>query len=199
MNVLIDFLTGKLPFTMELTILGQALGAAMTVKRGRNWDGEMHWFHAFVVTCVTAFAGGLFNFMWMGKPTSMISNDVVFACCVISYATMNFLPLNLGFKIADVLPVKIAIVSYGTLFKSLGMVGFTSAAYHAFEDTPSKYYPTPIFGPIWYGVMLGQMGGFVTKGIDGYLSGGIPWPFQNGKKRSKILLLILIVVAFLWL
>ena len=165
---------------MELTILGQALGGAMALKHGRNWDGQLHWLHAFVLTCVGAFAGGLFNFLWMGKPTSMISNDVVFACCVIAFSVMNFIPLNLGFKFANILPVKIAITCYATLFKSLGMMGFISAAFHAFEESPSKYYPTPIFGPIWYGIMLGNMGGFVSSGIDGYLAGGMPWPFQNG-------------------
>lgn len=176
----ITFLTGKFPYAMELTILGQAFSGAMAVKSSRNRFGELHWFHAFVLSVVAGFAGGLFNFMWMGKPTSMISNDVVFASCVIAFTVVNLVPFDLGYKLTTFLPVKMVITMFAMLFRSLGMVGFITAAFSAFEESPSKYYPIPVFGPIWYGIMLGNMGGLFTKGIDGYLGGGMPWPFQNG-------------------
>lgn len=175
---LVAFLTGNFPYAMELTILGQAFSGALVVKGTRNRNGELHWFHAFVLSTIGGFAGGLFNFMWLGKPTSMISNDVVFACCVIAFTTVNFIPLNMGYKFATFLPVNILITMFAMLFRSLGMVGFVTAAFNTFQDSPSKYYPIPAFGPCWYGIMLGNMGGLFSKGVDGYLSSGIPWPFQ---------------------
>jgi len=177
---LIDYLTGDFPHKMELTILGHAFWGAMAVKDSRNKNGELHWFHAFVLTVVTGFAGGLFNFMWMGKPTAMISNDVVFASCMIAFAVVNWLPFDLGYKFCSFLPVKIVITMFAQLFRSLGMAGFITGAFNHFEESPSAYYPIPVFGPIWYGVMLGNMGGLFSKGINAYLANGIPWPFQNG-------------------
>ncbi|CAB9500652.1 expressed unknown protein [Seminavis robusta] len=174
----IDFLTGKLPYTMELTILCQAFTGAMAVRGGRNKYGQLHWFHAFVLSAMTGFSGGLFNFLWMGKPTSMISNDVVFASVVIAFVSVNYVPFF--FQFVSLLPVKMVITAWAMLFRSLGLCSFTSNAFNAFKDSPSKYYPVPVFGPIWYGVMLGNMGGFALKGVDGHLSGGVPWPFQNG-------------------
>lgn len=183
---LIAFLTGKLPYTMELTILGHAFFGALAVRGGRNKFGELHWFHAFILSSITGFAGGLFNFMWLGKPTSMISNDVVFVSCAVAFSIVNFIPFDLGYKLASFLPVKIIITMYAMLFRSLGMMGFTTAAFNLFKDNPvsTKYYPIPVVGPVWYGIMLGNMGGLFTKGIDGYLGAGIPWPFQNGEVTS---------------
>ena len=178
---LIAFLTGNFPYAMECTILGHAFFGAMTIKGTKNQNGELHWFHAFVLSAVTGFAGGLFNFMWLGKPTSMISNDVVFASCVIAFVVVNLVPFDLGYKLANFLPVKIVITMFAMLFRSLGMVGFTTAAFYTFQESPSKYYPIPVFGPIWYGIMLGNMGGLFFNGINGYLANGIPWPFQCGE------------------
>ena len=28
--------------------------------------------------------------------------------------------------------------------------------------------------------LLGNMAGFLSKGVDGYVMNGMPWPFQNG-------------------
>jgi hypothetical protein len=54
----------------------------------------------------------------------------------------------------------------------------SSPPYHAIA---TKYYNIPVFGPIVYGTMLGNMGGFILNGIDGYTHRhGIPYPFQNG-------------------
>jgi hypothetical protein len=151
-NYVIDFLVGKLPYTMELTILGHAVWGAMAVKSGPNKLGELQWFHAFVLSVLTGFSGGLFNFLWMGIPTSMISNDVVGASCVLAFAAVNYIPF--AYEVMGFLPIQVAITMYATLFRSLGLCGFTSTAFAAFKDSPSKYYGIPVFGPIWYGIML---------------------------------------------
>ena len=105
------------------------------------------------------------------------------AACIFSFAVINLIPLDLGFKFANILPVKMCITSLAQLFRSLGLVGFVTMAFNEFKDS-SKYYPIPVFGPCFYGIMLGNMGGLFAKGVDGYLAGGIPWPFQNGRTQS---------------
>merc|ERR1711957_453905 len=60
------------------------------------------------------------------------------------------------------------------------MMKFVNIAYQAFKDSPSEYYPTPIFGPILNGTILANMGAFFSKGFDGHVKDGLPFPFQNG-------------------
>ena len=47
------------------------------------------------------------------------------------------------------------------------MIGFINAA--AAEVSASKYYPTPVLGPVLYGALLGNMGSFFAKGFHGHL------------------------------
>jgi hypothetical protein len=66
------------------------------------------------------------------------------------------------------------------MFRALGLIKFVHIAYDTFKDSPSSYYPTVIFGPILFGAILGNMGGFFWSGFEGYLHKGMPYAFQNG-------------------
>lgn len=177
---LVSFLTATYPYAAELQALGIALQGAMAVRAGANKDGKMHWFHAFALTTILAFGGGWLGFLLMGKPTSMISGgDINVTACVIAFVAVNYTPLDIGYKFFNLLPVKVLIVVFAQLFRSTGMVKFINTAFD--EISPTPYYPIPVLGPIVYGTMLGNMGGFIVNGIDGYLKNGMPWPFQNGK------------------
>ncbi len=182
-SYLVDFLTGSFPYASELQALGMALQGAVAVRSGLNKDGKMHWFHAFALTTVVAFGGGWLGFMLMGKPTSMISGgDVNVTACIIAFLTVNYTPFDIGFQVLNSLPVKIVVTAFAQLFRSSGMIRFINTANS--EIQPSPYYPIPVLGPIVYGTMLGNMSGFMLKGLDGYLQGGMPWPFQNGKRNG---------------
>ena len=37
---------------------------------------------------------------------------------------------------------------FSQIFRVGGVQGFSDAAYGAFKDAPSAYYPTPLFGPM---------------------------------------------------
>ena len=65
MDTLVDLLTGTSPYNLELRTFGQAFQGAMTVRNGPNKDKSMPWFYAYCCSLLTAFAGGLFGFMWM--------------------------------------------------------------------------------------------------------------------------------------
>lgn len=157
-----------------------AVQGAVNVRRGPNKDKNLHWFHAFCLSVIGGYAGGLFGFIWMGKPTAMLSNDLNVASCILAFVLVNYFPFDMGFKFLDTLPATLVTVSFAQLFRSLGIIKFTTVCFEAFKDSPSAYYPIPVFGPIIYATMLGNMGGFFMKGFEGHIMNGMPWPFQNG-------------------
>ena len=188
-SVFLNFFTGGTPYNYEMRALGIALQGAMVVRNTKNKDGQMHPFHAFALTSIVAFGGGWFAFIWMGKPTSMIANgDVNIVLCLLAFLIVNYSPGDIGYKLASFLPIKILITACAQLFRSLGTVGFVSAA--AAEVAPSVFYPTAVLGPILYGTLLGNMGGFFLKGFDGHLKDGMPWTMQNGKLAFQLFLSI---------
>ena len=71
------------------------------------------------------------------------------------------------------------VTIFSQLFRVGGIVGFSDAAFGMLKDNPSPYYDIPIFGPILFPSMLGNMGGFFFNGVDGYLQKGMPWLFQQ--------------------
>lgn len=179
-TMLVKFLCADFPFSAELQALGMGFQGAMAVRNGPNRDGRMHFFHAFALSTILGFGGGWMGFIWMGRPTSMITNgDVNITACIIAFAIANYTPNDIGFRLGNSLPVIIVTTVFSQLFRCMGLVKFISVAFN--EVPPSPYYPIPVLGPILYGTMLGNMGSFLIKGFDGHLRGGIPWPFQNGK------------------
>ena len=97
---------------------------------------------------------------------------------------MNYVPY--GYTICNTFPVLAMINILSQIFRISGIINYSDAAYHAFKNTPSNYYPIPIFGPILFPTLLGNMGGFLWYGIDGYLIDGIPWLFQQGIVCSTV-------------
>ena len=179
MEAVLDFLTGASPFNAELRTFGMAMQGALTVRNGPNKDKTMPWFYAFCCTLVTAFAGGLFGFMWMGKPTSLITGgDVTLNLTFIAFVLATYAPMDMGRKIGNNIVGKVVITVFAQLFKALGMIAFINTA--TAEVSASKYYPTPILGPVLYGTLLGNMGAFFGKGFHGHLEKGAPFPIQNG-------------------
>jgi len=180
MDYAVTFLTGAFAFSAEFQNVGMAIQGAMSVRKGPNKEKKLHWFHAFMLSVVAGFAGGIFNFIWMGKPSGIIANDLAMGSCIIAFALVNILPFDLGFMFFNTFPLSLVIVSSAQLFRSLGLVKFVSTCFMAFKDTPSAYYPIPVFGPIIYGTLLGNMGPLFMKGFEPHIGNGVPWPVQNG-------------------
>jgi len=176
---IVNILTGSSPYNVELRTFGQAFMGAMAVRSGKNKNKEMNWFHAFALSTIVGFGGGWFGFVWMGKPTSLITNgDITLTLTAIAFVISTYTPMDIGYKLGSSLPVKIVMNCWAQLFRALGMIGFINAC--AAEVGPSKYYPTAILGPVVYGTLLGNMGSFFLKGFNQHLEKAIPWPFQNG-------------------
>lgn len=176
----VDFLTGNFEYSSELQSFWMAFQGVMIVRSGPNKDRQMNWFHAFMLSVICGYGGAMFGFIWMGKPSSMLSNDLNMASCILSFLIVNYLPFDIGYKMGNFIPVALVTTVFAQLFRSLGLVKFVGVAFSEFQSNPSRYYPIPVFGPILYGTLLGNMSSFFQKGFHEYLSTGMPWPFQNG-------------------
>jgi len=177
----VQFLTGAFPYAGELQSFWMAIQGAMAVRNGPNAKRQLHWFHAFCLSVAAGFAGGWLGFLWMAKPSSMLSNDLNMGSCILAFIIVNHTPYDIGYMICNTLPVTIVTTSFAQLFRSTAIPKFVMVCYETFKDNPSPYYPIPVFGPIMYATLLGNMGGFLTRGFEGHISNGMPWPMQNGK------------------
>mmetsp|Transcript_16997 Transcript_16997/g.38954 ORF Transcript_16997/g.38954 Transcript_16997/m.38954 type:complete len:288 (+) Transcript_16997:154-1017(+) len=180
MNLLVNLLTMNFPYATETVCVMMAIQGSMGVRNTVNQKRQMHWFHSFLRSTLTAFAGASFTNIFMGRPTAMFSNDIFFGSCILGYGIVNWLPMDLGFHFFNTFPGALIYTVFSQIFRVGGVQGFSDAAYGAFKDAPSVYYPTPVFGPILFPTALGNMGGFFWRGFDAYLGEGMPWLFQQG-------------------
>jgi TRIC channel len=153
METVVEFLTGTSAFSAENQSFWMAVQGAMAVRMGPNKDKKMNWFHAFVQSVLISFSGGLFGFLWMGKPSAMLSNDLNMAACILAFILVNYTPYDIGFRILNIFPFAVVTVSFAQLFRTTGLIRFVKACFDEFKGNPSKYYPIPVFGPILYGTV----------------------------------------------
>jgi hypothetical protein len=180
MNLLANLVTMSFPYATETVCLAMAIQGSMTVRQGPNKSRSMHWFHAFVRSTLTAYAGATFTNIFMGRPTAMLSNDVFFGACLLGYLLVNYTPFNLAYLVFNSPPGQLVVTVLSQVFRVGGIKGFSDAAFAMFKENPSPYYDVPVFGPILFPSVLGNMGGFFFCGLDGYLEKGMPWLFQQG-------------------
>lgn len=179
MNHLVALVTADFPYATEILCLSMAIQGSMAVRKGANSKKSMNWFHAFLKSTLTAYSGAAFTNMFMGRPTAMFSNDIFFGACILGFVIVNYLPMDIGYHFFNTFIGEAFYTVFSQVFRMGGVTGFSDAAYAAFKDTPSVWYPTPIFGPILFPVALGNMGGFFMNGFDAYLEKGMPWLFQQ--------------------
>lgn len=177
---IVPFLTGTSQYTGELQAFWMAIQGCMVVRDGMNKDKHMKWFHSFVISVIAGYGGGLLGFIWMGKPSSMLSNDLNIGSCILAWLIVNILPFDIGYQLCKTLPIVLITTSFAQLFRSTAIVRFVKVCFQEFQQAPSAYYPIPVFGPILYATLLGNMSGFILKGVNGHVANGMPWPFQNG-------------------
>jgi len=187
------------PYATEIVCLAMSIQGSMSVRNNNNNNSAsssntnnnkrppppMNTFHAFIKSTLTAYAGATFTNVFMARPTAMLSNDIFFGSCILGFAVVNYVPY--GYSLCNTFPILAIINILSQVFRISGIINYSDVAYHAFKEAPSAYYPMPIFGPILFPTLLGNMGGFIWYGIDGYLAqggGGMPWLFQQGMACS---------------
>lgn len=179
-DLFVDYLIGQFKYTRELQCFWMAFQGSMNCRLGPNKDRSMHWFHAFWISVIGGYGGSCFAPFWMGRPTSMLTNDLNMGFCIVAYLCVNYTPFDIGYKLGHTLPIHFIMVMFAQLFRTMGIVGYVGVAFNTFKDHPSAYYPIPVFGPILWATFLGNMGSFFMKGFHGHLQNGMPWAFQNG-------------------
>lgn len=180
LDYVVKFLTGNFPYSGELQAFWIAVQGAMTVRKVFNSQSQLHFWHAFCLSMVMGFGGGWMGFVWMGRPSSMLANDVNAASVLAAFALVNYTPLDVGYMLLNTTPFKVATVAFAQLFRSLGIAKFVMVCFEEFKNNPSPYYDIPVFGPIMYATLLGNMGGMLLNGFEGYNRDGMPWGFKNG-------------------
>lgn len=178
---LVNFLTGNFPFSGELQSFWMAIQGCMAIRAlQESQQRKLHWFHAFTLSVIAGYAGGWFGFFLMAKPSAMFANDLNMGSCILAFVLVNYTPFDLGYTLCRTLPVTVITTSFAQLFRSVAIPKFVHVCFETFRSNPSPYYPIPVFGPIMYATLLGNMGGFLTKGLEGHVKDGMPWPVQNG-------------------
>jgi hypothetical protein len=266
-TMIVQYLLGTSYMTAEWQALTMAIQGCMIVRNTLNKDGKtLQWFHALVLSILYGFAGGLLGFVWLGKPSSLLSaGDINLGACILAYIIVNHSPFDIGYQLLSTPPLTILYTSGAQLFRTTGIIRFVTACYNEFKHAPSPYYPIPVLGPILYGTvrlwlllllclllslllltcccacggccgrrclwllfvvvvvvvvvvvlllwlllrnrlthplhfpspvytlpthddddtkqqlqLLGNMSGFLFKGVEGHVKNGVPWPMQNG-------------------
>lgn len=178
---IIPFLSGNFPYATEFKLFFQGYAGFMGLRRVQQQqqqedEQQKHWFHTFCIGLMTAFGGGVLTPIWLGRPSFLIANDLIFGIAVLAYTAVYVLPF--GFTVGKMLPMKVVTSIGSTMFKSTGIATFVSTASGLIQ--PSAYYPSvAVFGPILWAVLLANMGAFFLKGFHAHLQNGIPYPAQN--------------------
>lgn len=187
----ISYLTANFRFSTELLSFWIAFQGSVEVRAGVNRNKNMHWCHAFLLSLVTGHGGATFAPLWMGRSISMLNNDFHVACCILSFVLVTHVPLC--FQLSQTFPVTLVTVMFAQLFRAMGIIRYTSLAYREFAA--SDYYPVPVFAPIAYGTLLGNMGGFFAKSFHSHLEKhGVPWSFQNGMSYLELAFFVCVKV-----
>ena len=97
MNLLVNLLTMNFPYATETVCVFMAIQGSMGVRNTINQKKTMHWFHSFMRSTLTAYAGATFTNIFMGRPTAMFSNDIFFGSCILGYGVVNWLPMDIGY------------------------------------------------------------------------------------------------------
>jgi hypothetical protein len=154
-TMIVQYLLGTSYMTAEWQALTMAIQGCMIVRNTLNKDGRsLQWFHALVLSILYGFAGGLLGFVWLGKPSSLLSaGDVNLGACILAFMIVNYSPFDLGYKLLSTPPLTILYTSGAQLFRTTGIIRFVTACFNEFKHTPSPYYPIPVLGPILYGTV----------------------------------------------
>lgn len=179
----IHFLTGDFPYCKEIRSFLHGYLAFMAVRKANNKNGaDLNWFHRFFICVLSSFGGAILTPMWLGKPSSIIATDMTMLISLAVNVLVFYTPFDIGYNLGQFFPIKLILTIGSSLFKTMGMIGFCTVAFDVLKTNPAatEYYPIPIFGPIIWASLLGNMGAFFMKGFHGHLEKGMPYPFQAG-------------------
>mmetsp|Transcript_8579 Transcript_8579/g.11268 ORF Transcript_8579/g.11268 Transcript_8579/m.11268 type:complete len:440 (-) Transcript_8579:6-1325(-) len=162
------------PYVQELGLFCFSLSNAL---RARGALGDAFWMHSLVFFFLTTFGGSTVVGIVLGGPPGFLTNDKTVVVASLAWYLANYCPGDL-FKKASAAPVsKELIVFFKETFRANGCVSTVIKANQYFAAT--KYYPTPIYGPIMCGILGSNAGGFFppSRGL-ATIEKGVSWNIQ---------------------
>lgn len=186
-NYLVEFLTADFPHALPILTLAQAFHGAMFVRTGVNRNLTLHWVHALLLTVVCGNGGSILTPTAVGPSMTILSDDYIIACCLISFLMVQFIPVVV--RLGQSAPVLFVLTMLSQLYRTQATIKYTAAAFQHFTKEKfmssasphPKIYPIPIFGTLLYGTFCGCMGGCLQRALHSRLEReGLPRTIRNG-------------------
>ena len=141
---------------------GHVINATMGVHASFIGKPRPYWLHSLVLVVVTGFGGGMIAPLLIGKPSAIMTNDLIIPLCVLSWYSIHYLGL---YNVLNWKPIKIVWGLYLAIFRAHSAVDAVNLSLTVLK--PGLYYPVPLVGPVLFSTLIGCLGGFMPldKGL----------------------------------
>lgn len=136
---------------------------------------KVSWLQRLVLTFTAAFGGGTLVPLLLGKPPVWLLNDLLVTVTLLCWFLANYTPVGRLVDSTTVLRLPLNLMA--NVFRGNGCCNTTAMASKALPS--SKWYPTPLFGPVFLGTLGSTGGNFLPfdKGLAA-LRNGLSMAFQ---------------------
>lgn len=138
------------------------INATMGVHASFIGKPRPYWLHSLVLVVLTGFGGGMIGPLLIGKPSVIMTNDLIIPLCVLFWYSIHCLGL---YSVLTWKPIKIVWGLFLAIFRAHGAVDAVNLSLTILK--PGPYYPVPLVGPVLYATLIGCLGGFMPldKGL----------------------------------
>lgn len=142
-------------------LVANSINGAVVSYAGFNGERQ-YWLFSLMTVAFTAYGGGVFAPIFIGRPSLPFGNDLVPLSILCAWYAVYNTRLQ-GLLVS--LPVRAVWTALLGLFRLYSVTNMVTLAMNTLPTSP--YYPIPLFGPIFCGTMVGCMGMFLplSKGL----------------------------------
>lgn len=136
---------------------------------------QVNWLQRLVLTFMASFGGGTLVPLLLGKPPVWLLNDLLIPVTLLCFVLANYTPV--GRLVDSTTALRLPLNLLANVFRGNGCCNTTAMASRALPS--SKWYPTPLFGPVFLGTLGSTGGNFLPfdKGLEA-LGSGLSMAFQ---------------------
>lgn len=138
------------------------INATMGVHASFIGKPRPYWLHSLALVVLTGFGGGIIVPLFIGKPSFIMTNDLIIPMCVLSWYSIHYLGL---YDVLNWKPIKVVWGLYLAIFRAHSAVDAVNLSLTVLK--PGPYYPVPLVGPVLCSTLIGCLGGFMPldKGL----------------------------------
>jgi hypothetical protein len=155
-----------------VSIAANALNGTLAVYA--SIGNSLYWVNELILVVICSFGGGFLAPVLLGRPSLVMNNDVIVFCCITWWYLVFYCKGNVWLNYP---PVKGIWLCFVGLFRTTAVTNIVTVAATTYSAT--IYYPSPIFGPVIAGTVLGSAGQFLPfdKGLAA-VKNVCPWTMQ---------------------